>query len=372
MNAINVTAPSRLLSNALLHIVQGFEQLGIDVNTDLEIPDGDFSGRPETGGANIYPPYSVMAPTRFRKSNDLTQGALLVDLTYGLPADWGAYVATMGARPVIFFNMNDNCTLMDYPAPWIVFSANHSKHAQKGGRQFPFPLGVSADLLSVIDQKKLLERPRNGKIIRNFRPSGNQNTRDTLDLALVPQLARIFHVDTSFGTGLDQYLDNMSSASAVLAYGGQFIYDYFETTATPGENDASAPPQRSTKQYRFSHFRGPVEVLRWDGWRYYEACAFGCAPFQLDFEKYGFSLPTPPQAWRDYIPINLEEVSFLPYKLLNELRHEPDYLATIGRSARKWLEETSSPVMLAKYVLDTIGGLADTALQNQAAARAGT
>lgn len=355
MNVVTVTAPSKIISNALLHIVQGLEKLGVTILTDVPIPGGDLPGRPETGGANIFPPYSVLAPTRFQHSVDLSHGPLFIDLTYGYPADWGAIIEAMAKRPVLFFNMNDSCTLMDYPPQWVVFSANHSKFAQKGGRQFPFPLGVSGDLLAVIDQKNLLHRPRNGKIIRNFRPSANQNTRDALDLALVPALARLFHVDTSFGSDLERYLDKMSSASAVLAYGGQFVFDYFE--AEVDENSQARKGARETKQYKFTQFRGPVEVLRWDGWRYYEACAFGCAPFQLNFEKYGFSLPKPPQAWRDYIPIDLEEVSFLPHKLLNEIRANPDYLATIGASARKWLDENTSPVALAKYVLDTLASL---------------
>lgn len=366
MNIISITAPSGILCNAALHIIQGLEQLGIDVVTDTNVPLGGEDGRPETGGANIFSPYSVISPTRFRRSDDISQGPLFVDLTYGMPSDWGALVEAMSRRPVIFLNMNDNCTLMDYPQQWIVFSANHSKHAQKGGRQFPFPLGVSADLLTIIDQKRLLDRPRNGRIIRNFRPSANQNTRDTLDLALVPQLARFFHVDTSFGSDLDQYIHNMSSASAVLAYGGQFIFDYFEPSNMPDEHNAATALASATKQYRFTHFRGPVEVLRWDGWRFYEACAFGCAPFQLNFEKYGFSLPRPPQAWQDYIPIDLEEVSFLPCKLLNELRSDPDYLANIGASARKWLDDNTSPIGLAKYVLETLGSVANAALQGQA------
>ncbi|MCK9387806.1 MAG: hypothetical protein M0Q22_05350 [Sulfuritalea sp.] len=366
MKAITVTAPSGILSNALLHIVQGLEQLGIDVLTDIDFRPGRPDGSDNEGGLNIFPPYSVLKPTRFRKGEDLSHGPLFIDLTFGNPSDWGALTAELAVRPVIFFNMNDNCTLMDYPPQWIVFSANHSKHAHKGGRLFPFSLGISADLLAVIEDRSLLTRPRNGKILRNFRPSGNQNVRDMLDLSLVPRLSKFFTVDRSFGSGLDGYLDSMSSSSAVLAYGGQLVFDYFDSDPDAGLEQATQQSPRETKHCRFQHFRGPVEILRWDGWRFYEACAFGCCPFQLDFEKYGFALPKPPVPWKEYIPIDLEDVSFLPLRLANEIGNRPDLFSTIGSAAQKWLIDNASPVSLARFVLDTIVDVANSTLADQA------
>lgn len=365
MKAITVTAPSGILSNAILHIVQGLEQLGIDVFTDIDFHPGRQDGANNPGGLNIFPPYSVIQPTRFRKGVDLSHGPLFVDLTFGNPKDWGLLIAELAVRPVIFFNMNDNCTLMDYPQKWIVFSANHSKHAYKQGRQFPFSLGVSADLLSVIEKQSLLTRPRNGKILRNFRPSGNQNVRDVLDLALVPKLSKFFTVDSTFGSGLESYLDSMSSSSAILAYGGQLVFDYFETSPDTRSDQTEPQTPKETKHCRFQHFRGPVEILRWDGWRFYEACALGCCPFQLDFEKYGFSLPKPPIPWKEYIPIDLEEVSFLPLKLANEIGNNPDLLATIGSGAQQWLLDNASPVSLARFVLDTLVEVANSTLKDQ-------
>jgi hypothetical protein len=363
MKAITVTAPSGILSNALLHIVQGLEQLGVDVYTDIDFRPGRRDGSGNEGGLNIFPPYSVIKPTRFRTSKDLSHGFLFIDLTFGNPSDWGALMEELAVRPVIFFNMNDNCTLMDYPPQWIVFSANHSKHAQKAGRQFPFSLGVSADLLAVIEERSLLTRPRNGKILRNFRPSGNQNVRDVLDLALVPRLSKFFTVDRSFGSGLESYLDSISSSSAILAYGGQLVFDYFESDADTVAEKGAQPSPRETKHCSFQHFRGPVEILRWDGWRFYEACAFGCCPLQLDFEKYGFSLPKPPIPWKEYIPIDLEEVSFLPLRLANEISNRPDLFSSIGSAAQQWLLENASPVSLARFVLETIVEEANSRLQ---------
>lgn len=366
MKAITVTAPSGVLSNALLHVVQGLEQMGIDVLTDVDFRPGRPDGSNNEGGFNIYPPYSVLKPTRFRNGKDLSHGPLFVDLTFGNPADWGPIIDALSVRPTIFFNMNDNCSLMDYPPQWIVFSANHSTHAHKRGKQFPFSLGVSADLLAIIEERSLLGRQRNGSIIRSFRPSGNQNVRDALDLTLVSRLSRFFAVDRSFGSGLDSYLDRMSSASAVLAYGGQFVYDYFDSNGEEGLEPTIEISPRETKQFRFHHFRGPVEILRWDGWRYYEACAFGCCPLQLDFDKYGFALPKPPIPWREYIPIDLEEVSFLPLRLANEIGNNPDLFASIGSAARQWLLDNASPVSLARFTLDTIVEVANSTLRGQA------
>jgi hypothetical protein len=363
MNTITVTAPSGILSNAILHVVQGLEQLGIDVLTDVDFRPGRTDGTQNDGGFNIFPPYSLVKPSRFRKDRDLSHGPLFVDLTFGNPSDWGALVDALSVRPVIFFNMNDNCTLMDYPPQWIVFSANHSRHAHKAGQQFPFSLGVSADLLAVIEERALFRKQRSRTIIRNFRPSGNQNVRDVLDLALLPGLSRFFDVDRSFGTGLEAYLDRMSTAGAVLAYGGQFVYDYFASSAGDDHGQTTKPSTAETKFFRFHHFRGPVEVLRWDGWRFYEACAFGCCPFQLDFDKYGFSLPRAPIAWKEYIPINLEEVNYLPHKLANEIANDPDYFSAIGSAARQWLLDHASPKPLAQFVLDTVVGIANSRLQ---------
>lgn len=353
--AITVTAPSGQLSNALLHIVQGLEMLGIDVLTDLDFQPGRTDGVGNSGGFNIYPPYSLIAPTRFRKSADLGHGPMFVDLTFGNPKDWGVIAQEMSRRPVIIFNMNDNCTLANYPEHWIIFTANHSHHASMSGRHYPFQLGISRDLLALIEQQQLAQRPRDGSVLRNFRPSWNQNVRDVLDLAMVPALSRHFHVRRSLGGSLDGYLAGMSSASAVLAYGGQFIFDYF-TDENPGQS----------VHCKFPQFIGPVEVMRWDGWRFYEACAFGCAPLQLDFAKYGFSLPVPPTPWQDYIPIDLETVSFLPQKLALEVRADPDFFTRIGAGARQWLLRHAAPEAAARYVLTTLGKIAD-----EAAARAG-
>ena len=364
MKAITVTAPSGILSNAILHVVQGLEQLGIDVLTDIDFRPGRPDGTNNDGGFNIFPPYSKVKPTRFRKGNDLSQGPLFVDLTFGKPSNWGPLMEALSSRPVIFFNMNDNCTLMDYPPQWIVFSANHSQHAHKEGKQFPFSLGVSADFLAAIEERAAHQMQRSRTIIRNFRPSGNQNVRDVLDLALLPGLSRFFPVDRSFGTGLDDYLARMSSAGAVLAYGGQFAFDYFESGADADRTRVKEPSPQETKFFRFHHFRGPVEVLRWDGWRFYEACALGCCPFQLDFDKYGFSLPKPPVAWKEYIPINLEEVNYLPLRLANEIANDPNYFSTIGAAARQWLLDHASPKPLAQFVLDTVVGVANSSLQS--------
>ena len=349
MQSINVTSPSGYLSPGMIHIIQGLEQLGIDVLTDLDID------KQHGTSVTIFPAYTLVKPVRFRQSNDISHGPLFVDVSNCPMSDWGMVTEAMAVRPTIVFNMEDNCTLIDYPPHWIVFSANQSKYAQKGGRQFPFSLGVSADLLSTINSNSLSQRPKNGKILRNFRPSWNQNVRDLLDLALVPQLSRYFDVDRSWGSNQDVYVDKMSSASAVLAYGGQLVFDFFEPSIE--ENSSGQPlyqEVRKTKFLNFNHFRGPVEVLRWDGYRYYEVCAFGCAPFHLDFEKYGFCLPTPPIAWKEYIPIDLEEVSFLPVRLVNEVKNNPDYFATIGSAARQWLLDNASPASLAKFVLTTI------------------
>jgi hypothetical protein len=348
--AITVTAPSGQLSNALLHIVQGLERLGVDVLTDLEFQPGRTDGVGNSGGFNIYPPYSLLTPTRFRKSSDLGHGPLFVDLTFGNPKDWGMVAAEMAKRPVILFNMNDNCTLASYPDTWIVFTANHSHHASMSGRHFPFQLGVSQDLLTLIEQQQLATRPRDGSVLRNFRPSWNQNVRDMLDLAMVPALTRHFHVRRSLGGSLEQYLDGMSAASAVLAYGGQLVFDYFKDDA----------PAQSV-HCKFPRFKGPVEVMRWDGWRFYEACAFGCAPLQLDFTKYGFSLPAPPKAWQEYIPVDLEEISFLPQKLALEVRADPQFFARIGAGARQWLLREAAPEATARHVLATLARVADEA-----------
>jgi hypothetical protein len=157
----------------------------------------------------------------------------------------------------------------------------------------------------------------------------------------------------------------MSSSSAILAYGGQLVFDYFEPDHEGLQQQATGPSPRETKHCRFHHFRGPVEILRWDGWRFYEACAFGCCPFQLDFEKYGFSLPKPPIPWKEYIPIDLEEVSFLPARLANEIENRPDLFSSIGSAAHRWLIDNASPVSLARVVLETIIDVANSSLKNQ-------
>jgi len=202
--------------------------------------------------------------------------------------------------------------------------------------RLPWAFGLSDDVLQATEKNPPFEE-RSFKIIRNFRPSANQDVRNFLDLSFVPLLEKYIPIDRAISS---DHLERLVSSTGCLAYGGSILPDMLP-------NDYF---KKSSAYREFSKgvdFLAPSAIVRWDSWRLWESLAAGCLTFHLDFEKYGFKLPEMPIPWKHYIPIDLEDMVGTVARFMDSRSRWAD----ISQNGRTWARENYCPVACAKRLL---------------------
>jgi len=328
-------------------------ELGIRVssNVDLPVPEHLSSMSPLLSKRehNNAEDVLIISETRQVSRQDLETDPIYESAAH--------YLAKQ--KPVLVFNMEDDVNMTDYPAPLLTYTAHFNRFALRGGSIRPLAFGISSEMIKVSTEMLAQKQPRKRVLIRNFNPTFSQSVREALDLALVPNLATIFEVDER-RLPKDEYWKALVTSSAIVTYGGAFITDLFSYPYLKAEHlrlGQASPLGR----YGFKSFQGRVNILRWDSWRFWEACCFGCAPIQLDFEKYGFLLPVMPTPWVHYLPLDFATISTFHSELNERLTAEPDLLEKIGSNARSWALEHYSPKALAIRTLTDIFNLRQSA-----------
>lgn len=207
------------------------------------------------------------------------------------------------------------------------------------GARFPWAFGLS-DAMMAAPPTPVPFTQRRPVILRNFRPSANQQIRNMLDWTLVPHLEKHFAVDRAISADhqlkLGQYL-------GCLAYGGSW-----EEDLAPNSALAAHPEYHTYRQELVFH--RPVAILRWDSWRWWESLAAGCLTFNLDFEKHGLMLPVVPEAWKHYVPVDLSDPKATIERLLDERARWPE----IAANGRVWARTHYSPDAVAARLVDYV------------------
>lgn len=207
------------------------------------------------------------------------------------------------------------------------------------GRRIPWAFGLSERTLQETAPEVPFDQRKN-VIIRNFRPSGNQEVRNALDLMLLDHLQDHFTIDREINAN---HNERLLSSLGCLAYGGSFSDDL-----TKNPYFAAQPSVKSV--FDQITFRQPVAIVRWDSWRWWESLAAGCLTFHLDFDKYGFALPVMPKAWEHYIPIDLAD----PKGTVDRLMAERPRWAGIAANGRQWARTHYSCEAAARRLLDYV------------------
>lgn len=326
-------------------LIEGLLELGVRVssNSDLHVPSRNplFTRREHDNSEDVL----IISETRQVSRQDVVTDPIYHSAVH--------YLAKQ--KPVLVFNMEDDVNLTDYPAELLTYTAHFNRFAIRRGSILPLAFGISSEMIET--STHLLDRKpsRRRVLIRNFNPTFSQSVREALDLSLLPNLSTLFEVDDR-RLPRDEYWRALATSSAILAYGGTFATDLLSYPYMAAEHlrlGQTSPLGR----YSFKSFEGRVNVLRWDSWRFWEACCFGCAPIQLDFEKYGFILPVMPQPWVHYIPLDFAAISTFPLELADRIKADPDLLDRIGSNARAWALEHYSPRALALRTLTHIVNL---------------
>jgi hypothetical protein len=145
------------------------------------------------------------------------------------------------------------------------------------------------------------------------------------------------------------YYERLCHALACSCVGGQFVSaGPRDWTLLEGGNRARL--RRLWYGWRSRIGRATPRWNQWDGWRFWESLAAGCAGLMLDFDKYGVQLPVQPENWKHYVGLDLDH---LP-RDLERLTADPSTLATIGAAGRSWVLQNYTPIPMAKLFLKVI------------------
>jgi len=245
-------------------LVSGLTELGVPVFSNVEAPN---CVQRDLGrmGSHFY----VFNVTELNYSGALLKG-----------------IAEFESPHKIIVSMADTNSVIFTPEGIPSLMTHENKFRQICGTRVPWAIGLSENAMNLTAGGISFEQ-RKEVILRNFRPSRNQDVRRMLDLALIGHLEKHFMVDSEVS---GNHFEKLSTYVGCLAYGG-----VFDEALISNPYFAALPKYQAIASHVTYH-RNPV-IVRWDSWRWWESLAAGCLSFQLDLEKYGLLLPVMPQPW---------------------------------------------------------------------------
>jgi hypothetical protein len=292
-----------------------------------------------------YPLYSNMDHPLFRRRGlgDYKDGALVFVATEAsCSPDAMEAIRRFEARNKFILSMADtNSSSLIPPESVPSLMAHENRFLSFTGLRSPWAFGLSNARIAASGVAPSFSSRRR-VILRNFRPSLNQGVRDALDMALLPLLEKRFEIDWAIDKG--SHFERLRNSVACLAYGGNFSHNM-----SRNEFLAERPFLREFAR-RAAYLREPL-IVRWDSWRMWESFASGCLTFQLDFEKYGMTLPVNPTPWEHYIPVDLAD---LPGTVEKFLALEPKW-ADIAEAGRRWAIGNYAPRPVAERFIALVG-----------------
>jgi len=313
-------------------LMQGLQLLGHKIYSNVPVTEFKSHG--------IYPPFSRLMSHDIEITSDLSRGHLIVDAFNGLGDFEQSLKKSARNNKIVLLDMSDGCNLRDYDDNFLVFITHFNKLALRSGKILPIGFGLSEEAAQATGQYIYCERKKD--ILRNFRPSNNQSVRNSLDLGLLPLLRNHFMITESF-SNTDQYIRDLLTHKAVLAYGGDLYKDL-------RQNEYFS----NFKDLVFKVIASEPVVLRFDSWRFYEAALFGACPISLDFDRYGLETSANPIPWKEYIPIDFSQIEATTSRIAEEVDMDPFFLEKIGLNARAWVINKHSPKATARRFLESM------------------
>ncbi|GAA6619040.1 glycosyltransferase [Scytonema sp. NUACC26] len=244
----------------------------------------------------------------------------------------------------------------------FILRNHYNKHLHYGKNFYPWPFGLTYRILQELDKVPNFQ-DRDRHLLINYRhwATNTHSVRQITGSQVIPSLEKILpvhhyvdnekptdtyhhhHWKQSGGRHYPNYYKRLKDSAACAAFGGFFVPSWFKN---PGSFGSRFGKRVFTKLKLKSN-----TVVQWDSWRLWESLAAGCVTFHLDFEKYGFSLPTMPKNWQHYIGIDLDNIQ----ESVDRIAAQPEILEEIATAGRRWALENYSPVPIAIAFLQTIG-----------------
>ncbi len=254
---------------------------------------------------------------------------------------WGQYAQSIaafrGRRCILCMS---DFTYQLVPPPGVhAFVAHESSMMVTRGDRSPWAFGYTDERLAQCGKPGDFSA-RRSVLIRDFRPSMVQGVRLSLDLALVPHLAKHFTIDRSID---ESHFERLRSSIGCLCYGGEFAENLLRSRFF-------AEQQAVRDQLSVFEFRAEPAIFRWDSWRFWESLACGALSIHLDLEKYGCRLPVMPVAWQHYVPVDFGDLPGTVQRLMDE---KPRW-ASIAAAGREWAMKHYSPDAVAVRFLNSM------------------
>ena len=335
-----VNFDSKPISSACAVICQGLIQCNHQVWLHREV---------SVSSNGAYP--ATVTPTKYY--NELVDlkdvDFIILDITYNTFSDFSFLYSFKKKLAII--DMHDSANFRKTPPEFVNFSSHLNSNLKKNSEEnkMPLPFGISQELINATEIIiNGMPDGKRAKIAYNFTPSYQQSVRASLSFSFLPSAkASIFKIDESRNSH-EKYIANMAESVAVISYGGDFIQDVKKNLWILNNTN------RSVDNYIFDVFNGDAAIVRWDSWRFYEACACGTLPIQLDFNKYGFELPSIPIPWIHYLPLDLECPAKLLKCMTSMFSNDTLIFEALGLKCREWAIKEFGPIGMANYFLSKI------------------
>jgi hypothetical protein len=318
---------------------QGARLAGFDVSTNVESlhADGRFCA-PDLGaiGVTFRPQPRVSDVVIIDERRSLSA---LPDLGDG-SFEYYKEIARHFRTAIIYGN--DDVNYLAFPESLKAFLPHQVNGFTKNPHAHAVPWGFTLEGFELAAKQG--GRPRKPKsVLMNFNPTNAQTVRESVYAAAEELLKSKFELDIRHQHG-EEYASQLQESQFALAVGGSFHWP---------RSDYIYLRQRMSKREHFlDRFAGrsrTVGIVRWDSFRFWESMAFGCIPFQLDFDLYGFSLPVNPTKWLHYIPIDLANISSSFEFALNQF-DTAEKIDILSSSAKEWASTNGHPNVLFQYI----------------------
>ena len=304
------------MDHATTCLAQGLKSIGVPLFSNIETAYSQQLDMPEP-----CPFFCVFNVTEYNETLQLMQ-----------------FIESSSTKHKIILCMADTISTIVTPQSVPALMTHENRFRKVKGLRIPWAFGMTQETVqNTMNGKSFSERSET--IIRNFRPSKNQQVRNSLDLSFVLNIEERFCVDSDISSQ-EEHNDKLKSCIGCLAYGGSFDEDLLSNPHFANQ------PGKQLFYGRFE-FKKPVVILRWDSFRWWESLSAGCLTFNLDFDKYGFALPEMPVGWEHYIPIDLADTK----GTVDRLMAERDRWEEIANNGRIWVHEHYSPEAVAQRFL---------------------
>ncbi|MBN1406003.1 MAG: glycosyltransferase family 1 protein [Candidatus Omnitrophica bacterium] len=240
----------------------------------------------------------------------------------------------------------------------FIFKTHHNERCRYPSNIHPWAFGLSERIIDATSVTPAF-KDRRRSVLVNFRVTlpvrmaakekflphlqdilPLDNTIDPYDLQTSSQYEHVQYYQTG-GRHDPRYYKRLRESIACCCFGGIFI--------PPWPRDQAARPlfwHRILNKLQ----GGPMRILQWDSFRFWESLAAGCIAFHLDFEKYAFCMPVMPKNWKHYIGIDMEN----PQEAAERIADSFKDLERISTEGKAWALENYGPVPAALRLLNTI------------------